>query len=310
MMQKRSAKTWSMWILLGLVGLVALALLSAWLYLRASMAQLDGVRRAPGLAGPVSVARDDHGVPLVRASDRFDAAYATGFVHAQDRFFQMDLLRRVGAGELAELFGPRALPADRVHRLHRFRARAAQVLASMPADDRRFIERYAAGVNDGINALGARPFEYALTGTRPRPWSAADSLLVVWAMFFDLQAMQEPRELARGWIAEHTDAAQRAFLLPESTEWDAPLDQAAVAPSAAPIPPAAPAWWGQRRGGGEEQERMESAASRRRGWPRPTSPMRSAATTGRWPAAARAAAARSSRTTCTWGCSCRPAGTA
>jgi penicillin amidase len=248
-MQKRGAKTWSIRILLGLLGLVALALLSAYLYLRASMAQLDGVRRAPGLAGPVSVARDDHGVPLLQGSNRFDLAYATGFIHAQDRFFQMDLLRRVGAGELAELFGPRALPADKAHRLHRFRARAEQALAAMSADDRRFIERYAAGINDGVGALGARPFEYALTGTRPRPWSAADSLLVVWAMYFDLQGMQEPRELARGWIFDHTDPAQRAFLLPESSEWDAPLDQAAVAAAATPVPPTAPAWWGQRRAG-------------------------------------------------------------
>jgi penicillin amidase len=251
MMQKRRAKSWSIRILAGLLGLLALALLATWLYLRGSMAQLDGVRRAPGLAGPVSVARDDHGVPLVQGRDRFDLAYATGFIHAQDRFFQMDLLRRVGAGELAELFGPRALPADRTHRLHRFRARAEQTLAAMSADDRRFIERYAAGVNDGIGALTARPLEYALTGTTPRPWSAADSLLVVWAMYFDLQGMQEPRELARGWIAEHTDPAQRAFLLPESTDWDAPLDRGATAPAAAPIPPAAPAWWGQRRADGQ-----------------------------------------------------------
>jgi penicillin amidase len=250
-MQKRRTKTWTIRILLFVLALVALALLSGYLYLRASMAQLDGVRRAPGLAGPVSVARDDYGVPLVQGSDRVDLAYATGFIHAQDRFFQMDLLRRVGAGELAELFGARALAADKVHRLHRFRARAQQVLASMSADDRRFIDRYVAGVNDGVNALGARPFEYALTGTRPRPWNAADSLLVVWAMYFDLQGGQEPRELARGWLAEHTDAAQRAFLMPESTEWDAPLDQAAVAPSSAPIPPTAPAWWGQRRVGAQ-----------------------------------------------------------
>ncbi|MDB5933860.1 MAG: penicillin acylase family protein [Massilia sp.] len=248
-MNKRAAKTWSVRILFGLLGLVALLLLVAWLYLRASMAQLDGTRRAPGLTAAVTVARDDHGAPLLQGSDRVDLAYATGFVHAQDRFFQMDLLRRVGAGELAELFGARAVPADKVHRLHRFRARAEAVLLAMPADDRRFIERYAAGINDGLGSLGARPFEYALTGTQPRPWTAADSLLVVWAMFFDLQGMQEPRELARGWIAEHTDAAQRAFLLPEATEWDAPLDQDAVASSSAPIPPLAPRWWGQHRAG-------------------------------------------------------------
>jgi penicillin amidase len=246
-MRQSAVKTWSIRLLLGLFGVVLLALLGGWLYLRASMAQLDGTRHVAGLNGAVSVTRDDRGVPLFSGSDRYDLAYAAGFVHAQDRFFQMDLLRRVGAGELAELFGPRALPADKVHRLHRFRARAELLLKAMPADDRRFLDRYVAGINDGINALGARPFEYALTGTVPRPWTAADSLLVVWAMFFDLQGMQEPRELARGWILDHTDAAQRAFLLPESTEWDAPLDQGAVAPSATPIPPGAPRWWGQQR---------------------------------------------------------------
>ena len=240
-------KRWSLRILLAGVGVLALASLGAWLFLRASLAQLDGARRAPGLVDVVSVARDEYGVPLLQGSNRLDLAYATGFIHAQDRFFQMDLLRRVGAGELAELFGARALATDKAHRLHRFRARAELMLAVMPAADRQFIDRYVAGINDGVEALGARPFEYALTGTAPRAWSAADSLLVAYAMFFDLQGSQEPRKLARGWIAEHTDAAQRAFLLPDATEWDAPLDDAAM-PALTPIPATAPRWWGQRRG--------------------------------------------------------------
>ena len=240
-------KRWSLRILLTCVVVLALASLAAWLFLRASLAQLDGTRRAPGLVATVSVARDEYGVPLLQGSNRLDLAYATGFIHAQDRFFQMDLLRRVGAGELAELFGAAALAADKAHRLHRFRARAELMLAAMPASDRQFIGRYVAGINDGIKALGARPFEYALTGTKPRAWSAADSLLAAYAMFFDLQGSQAPRKLARGWIVEHTDPAQRAFLLPDATEWDAPLDAAAV-PAQAPIPPRAPFWWGQRRG--------------------------------------------------------------
>jgi penicillin amidase len=246
-MRKGAVRSWSVRILFGLLALLALVLLGAWLYLRASLPQLDGTRRAAGLNAAVTVSRDDHGVPLLQGSDRYDLAYATGFVHAQDRFFKMDLLRRVGAGELAELFGAKAVAIDKGRRNHRFRARAEQVLASMSPDDRRFIDRYVAGINDGLQALGARPFEYALTGTQPRAWTAADSLLVVWAMFFDLQGMQEPRELARGWIADHTDADQRAFLLPESSEWDAPLDRQSVASSAAPIPPVAPQWWGKRR---------------------------------------------------------------
>jgi penicillin amidase len=240
---------WLVWgrrILLLIVALLALAALGAWLFLRASLPELDGKRSAPLLSAAVTVTRDANGVPTISGASRLDLAYATGFVHGQERFFQMDLLRRSAAGELAELFGPKALPLDRAHRLHRFRARAAEVLARIPAADRLFVERYAAGVNEGLNALGARPFEYALTGAAPHPWTAADSMLVVWAMYIDLQGNQEGRELARGWLATHLDPAQQAFLLPEASRWDAPLDAPAVALAAAPVPPAAPAWWGRR----------------------------------------------------------------
>ena len=235
---------WTMRLLLALAILVLLAAGAGWLYLRASLPQLDGTRQVAGLAGIATVERDARGVPLLTAANRTDLAYATGFIHAQDRFLQMDLMRRSGAGELAALFGAKALPLDRDHRLHRFRARADALLAQMPADDRAFLDRYVAGVNDGLGSLGARPFEYALTGTSPRPWQAADSLLVAFAMYFDLQGMQETREVARGWVAEHSDSAQLAFLLPASSVFDAPLDAESVAARPAPIPAAPPAWWG------------------------------------------------------------------
>lgn len=244
-MMRTRVTSWAVRILVVLLGLLLLGALACWLFLRGSLAQLDGTRTVPGLHAAVTIARDADGVPLITGQDRLDVAYATGFVHAQERFFQMDLLRRSGAGELAELFGPKALPLDSAHRLHRFRARAAALLARVPADDRAFIDRYVAGVNDGLNALRARPFEYAVTGTTPRPWSAEDSLLVVWAMFFDLQGGREAHKLARGWLREHTDAAQLAFLLPESTQWDAPLDAGEIAPSSTPLPPAPPSWWGR-----------------------------------------------------------------
>ncbi|MGX4643517.1 penicillin acylase family protein [Massilia sp. SYSU DXS3249] len=245
-MQRRRWRSWILRILALLAALVLLALLGAWLTLRASLAQLDGRVAASGLAAPVTVARDEAGVPLIRGANRFDLAYATGFVHAQERFFQMDLLRRTAAGELAELFGPRALPLDRARRLHRFRARAAGALAALSPPERAFLERYVAGVNAGLGQLGARPFEYLLTGSAPIPWRAEDTLLVVWAMYIDLQGNQEPRELARGWLREHSDAGQLAFLLPEASIWDAPLDGLA-APAPAPIPAAAPGWWGKPR---------------------------------------------------------------
>ncbi|OIJ44081.1 penicillin acylase family protein [Massilia timonae] len=240
-------KTWTLRTVGALLALVLLALLAAWLFLRASLAQLDGEHRVAGLVGQVKVERDAAGVPLISGASRLDVAYATGFVHGQERFFQMDLLRRTAAGELAELFGAAALPTDRTHRLHRFRARALDTLARLPAPERALLERYAQGVNEGLGALRTRPFEYALTGAAPRPWTAPDSLLVVWAMYIDLQGAQQARELARGWLRAHSDAAQLAFLLPEDTPYDATLDATPDqgAPKAAgPLPPRAPAWWG------------------------------------------------------------------
>ncbi|MES2014911.1 MAG: penicillin acylase family protein [Pseudomonadota bacterium] len=243
-MQKRTLKVWSLRLLAGLLVLLLAGALAVWMFLRASLASVDGSIHAPGLSAPVTVARDDYGVPLISGADRGDVAYATGYVHAQERYFQMDLLRRVGAGELAELFGTRAIALDKAHRLHRFRARAEASLAAMGAPERRLLDRYVAGINDGLNGLGARPFEYALVGVKPRAWSAADSLLVVYAMYFDLQGKQLARELGRNWVFEHSDAAQRAFLLPESSQWDVALDASGSVPQAT-IPATAPPWWGR-----------------------------------------------------------------
>ena len=253
--QRASIKVWSLRLALLLFCVLALAALAAWLHLRGSLAQLDGTRVVAGLKGPVSVARDERGVPLISGADRADVAYATGFVHAQERFFQMDLLRRVGAGELSELFGPKALVRDKANRLHRFRMRAERALAQFSAADRALLDRYVAGINDGLQALGKQPFEYDLIGVAPRAWRAADSLLVVCAMYFDLQATLEPRELARGWVRDNSTPAQLAFLLPQASVWDAPLDATAVDAAGAaqaplaPLPPAAPVWWGKPRAG-------------------------------------------------------------
>jgi penicillin amidase len=245
-MGQRGWRKWGRRAAVGIVVLPVLVAGGAWMTLRASLPELDGQRRSPLLSAPVTVDRDANGVPTISGASRLDVAYATGFVHGQERFFQMDLLRRSAAGELAELFGAKALPLDRAHRLHRFRARAELVLQRMTPAERALLDRYAAGVNDGVHGLRARPFEYLLSQTTPRPWTPADSLLAMWAMYFDLQGNQEPRELARGWLAAHLDPAQLAFLLPEATRWDTPLDAPAVDFAPTPIPATAPAWWGRK----------------------------------------------------------------
>ena len=159
---------WLGWTLAVLVVLLVLALLAGWWALRASLAQLDGRRGLPGLAAGVTVERDRFGVPTIHATNRLDATRALGFLHAQERFFQMDLSRRAGGGELSELFGTMAEGRDRSQRVHRPRARARQALAQAAPAEVAMLKAYTEGVNAGLDALGARPPEYLALRVTPR----------------------------------------------------------------------------------------------------------------------------------------------
>ncbi len=219
-----------LWLLL----FAALTALATWLALRASLPDIEGEARLAGLSGRVLVERDSHGVPVIRGASRLDVARATGFVHAQERFFQMDLTRRAAAGELAALLGPALLPADRRMRVHRFRARAADALDSAPATDTAMLEAYAEGVNAGLAALDLRPFEYLLLRQQPRPWRAEDGLLVVFAMWVDLQGGGLLAELQQDRLhAVLPDSVYRLVARSPST-WDAPLDGTRLEPP--PLP--------------------------------------------------------------------------
>ncbi|MDG4554493.1 MAG: penicillin acylase family protein [Candidatus Competibacter sp.] len=230
---------WRRRALLAGIGLSALLAVGAgWLYrqLRGSLPQLDGSATLAGLSAPASVERDALGVPVIRGEDRLDVARATGFVHAQERFFQMDLLRRTAAGELAALFGSMALDLDRTHRVHRFRHRATQALAAAAAEERALIDAYTDGVNAGLAALAAPPFEYLLLRLAPEPWRAEDTPLAVYAMYLNLQGQQWPRESTRGLLHDRLPPALADFLDPPGTEWDAPLRGEALPSPPIPSP--------------------------------------------------------------------------
>ena len=226
--------------------LAALAL--GWLLLRASLPRLDGALAASGLTGAVRITRDSRGVPTIEATDRADLAYATGFVHAQDRYFQMDLSRRLAAGELAELFGGAALEQDRRARLFRFRSVAREVLAQAAPAERALLEAYARGVNAGLADLAGRPWEYWVLGAPPLPWRPEDTILIEHAMWWDLQANGLRREILRQEINARLGGAQcgarwkcgLGFLYPAGTSWDAPVApaQGAVSAAEAAVPPA------------------------------------------------------------------------
>ncbi len=208
----------------GIFAVVVLAVFVAYLTFRASLPDLDGQVTAPGLRSPVTIERDDLGVPTVRAADRIDLAFATGYVHAQDRFFQMDQQRRLAAGELAELLGPALLATDRAMRRHQFTKVAEQVLGQASAVERSTLEAYTAGVNSALGELGSRPWEYFVLGSAPRPWESRDSLLVAFAMYVDLNDSSGERELANAAIRATLPQELFTVLYPLGSEWDAPVD--------------------------------------------------------------------------------------
>lgn len=212
---------WSLTALLLLTGGTAL-----WGYqlLRASLPVLEGELPLTGLSAPVRVERDAAGVATIVASDRTDASRALGFVHAQERYFQMDLLRRRAAGELAALFGTPALDYDRQARLHRFRQRAEHTLTRLSEADRLQLDAYSAGVNAGLSALNRWPFEYLLLHQTPDPWQPSDTLLATYAMYLQLQERQIRLENIRGLLWDRLPETVAAFLDPPGTHWDAPLD--------------------------------------------------------------------------------------
>lgn len=232
---------------LAAVALALLALATAYGVLRASLPRLDGALRQAGLSAPVRITRDARGVPTIEAADRADLAYATGFLHAQDRFFQMDLSRRLAAGELAELFGKVAVDQDRQTRIFRFRNVARAVVNEAPPAQRRVLEAYARGVNAGLADLPGRPWEYWLLGQKPARWLPEDTVLVVDAMWWDLQANGLRRELLRREINARLGGPDcvagwkcaLGFLYPVGTEWDAPAAPDAVAAASTPVPDAA-----------------------------------------------------------------------
>lgn len=174
-------------VLLALLAVLsAAALASAYVYLRQSLPKVEGEVPAPGLKAAVEVLRDAYGIPHIFASSEADAAYALGYVHAQDRLWQMEMNRRIGSGRLAEILGPAGLEADRFLRTIGVRRAAQASLAQLDAVSLGVLEAYSAGVNAFLAAGPVLPVEFLLTGARPEPWSPVDSLVWMKMMAWDL----------------------------------------------------------------------------------------------------------------------------
>ncbi|MHB1023462.1 MAG: penicillin acylase family protein [Acidobacteriaceae bacterium] len=233
--QRNPPSKWLKAVLSGLLLLVVLAVLLVfggrlWLRhaMRTSLPQMDGSLHVAGLSAPVTVLRDQHGVPHLRAANPDDLFFAQGYVTAQDRLWQMDMLRRHGAGELAEILGKGMLQHDRMQRYLQLRVAADNAVAHMPADELHWLQDYARGVNAFIRTHpDDLPAEFRLLHYSPAPWLPRDSVLIGLVMEQDLTT-EFPTKLARETIAAKLSPEQMGDLYPVGSWRDHPPTRPAV----------------------------------------------------------------------------------
>ncbi len=191
------------WLLgLGLL-LVLLLALSGYLYLRSFLPQEEGRIALKGLSAPVEVVRDGKGVVRIRAATLRDLFFAQGFVHAQERLWQMEFQRRVGQGRLSEVLGEATLPQDRFLRTWGFYRAARSAYERLYPEEKEAVDAYAAGVNAFLASGASLPLEFRLLGFRPEPWTGPDVLVWAKMMSYDLsgnweEELKRHRLLARG----------------------------------------------------------------------------------------------------------------
>lgn len=207
----------------GILSLIFIITAAAYIGLNLSMPKLSGDRNSVHISSDITLERDSLGTAIISASNRQDIAYGLGFAHGQDRFFQMDLLRRNAAGELSEIFGSKALNVDKRHRFHQFRKRAETIVAKMPVAQKMLLQTYANGVNAALAELKLNSFEYLLTNSKPRAWVPADSLLVIFSMYLDLQGRTPTRDMVLTQIEQLYGKDMLAFVT-QNSPYQAALD--------------------------------------------------------------------------------------
>lgn len=212
------------WIVALLVILPVLGSAAGYWWWSRSLPQLDGEIKLAGLGAPVRIMRDAHGVPHIFAENHTDAARALGYIHAQDRMFQMDISRRVTQGRLSEIIGKDGLDYDRLFRTLDLAGSAMRSLAALSPEVQNYLQAYADGVNSWLaQSRQSLPLEYALLDFEPEPWRPEDSLLWGKAMAWKLSANWRQDALRAQLAAQYgKDRTERLFPKP-SPEWPVTL---------------------------------------------------------------------------------------
>ncbi len=194
------------WLFAAVSGLVALAAVAVAVLFWESLPPSGVQLQVPGLAKSVAITLDPDGIPRIMAGSDLDAAAALGFMHARDRMFQMELMRRAASGRLSEIAGTATLRLDRTTRVLGLRTRAEADLAALDADTQAMLDAYARGVNAWIAARGRFAAPEFIPLGQPEPWTAVDSLL--WGKTMGLY-------LSGNWRSKLARAALQARLPPD-----------------------------------------------------------------------------------------------
>jgi penicillin amidase len=193
---------------------------------KSCLPQTTGTIRLTGPLASVEILRDEWGVPHIFASSASDACFGLGFVHAQDRLFQMELNRRTATGRLSELFGPIALDTDRAARTFGFARIGKADYPTLASETRACLDAYIAGINACITQPTFKlPVEYTLLGIKPEPWQMEDSMAFSRLMFW---------QLSHAWYSEIVRAQLTAKAGSEhAAEWDIqyPVENPAILPA-------------------------------------------------------------------------------
>jgi penicillin amidase len=226
--RRKLARAFKFIALAFLVLAVLAVLVGAWLFYRARP-QVDGTLEVAGLTAPVEVVRDRWGVPHLFAANERDLFFAQGYVHAQDRLWQMHFNRTVASGRLSSLFGPGPLDADRYLRTVGLRRAAERDLPLLSADTRAILQAYADGVNAYLAShRGKLPIEFTLLGVKPEPWTPIDSLAWSRMMSFNL-SLNSQLEISRAQLVKVFGLAVARQLVPPY-----PADAPVIVPEAGP----------------------------------------------------------------------------
>ena len=205
---------WVWRILATIILAIPVAIAAAFFWLRGGVPSYDGVHSLEGLGAPVEIMRDSNAVPHIFAANDEDAYFTLGYVQAQDRLWQMDMQRRIGAGRLSEIVGSSGLSSDRFMRTLGLYRQAKDAVDRQDSQTRAALQAYADGVNAWIETR-ARPLppEYLVVRSRPEPWRPADS--VVWGKLMALQLSGNFRdEVMRGRLADRLPAEAMDQLFP------------------------------------------------------------------------------------------------